>query len=92
MSVIPFNRLETDDQHGAGKAFCFGCKHEWIAVAPTGLTEFECPNCGAYKGRWRFGFYPALNDEVWECACGNQLFYMTPDGHLCANCGIYQSY
>lgn len=21
-----------------------------------------------------------------------QLFYMTPDGHLCANCGIYQQY
>jgi hypothetical protein len=27
-----------------------------------------------------------------ECNCGNRLFYLTPDGHMCANCGIYQGY
>jgi exosome complex RNA-binding protein Csl4 len=28
--------------------------------------------------------------QCWEC--GNQLFYIRPEGHMCPNCGIYQSY
>lgn len=92
MNVIPFKRAEPEQQHGAGQAFCIGCCHEWAAVAPTGTTQLECPACHAHKGRWKFEFAPAEGQLVRECNCGNQLFYLTPDGHLCANCGIYQGY
>lgn len=92
MSVIPFQRREPEQQHGAGQAFCIGCCHEWAAVAPTGTTQLECPACHAHKGHWKFEFAPAEGQLVRECDCGNQLFYLTTDGHLCANCGIYQGY
>lgn len=78
--------------HGSGAAFCIGCGHTWQAVVPTGTTTFDCPECGAAKGKWKFEFYPSGDQKVRECCCGNQLFYLTPDGHLCANCGIYQRY
>ena len=81
-----------NDQHGAGEAFCLGCGYVWAAVAPTGTLAFECPACHAIKGKWKFEFFPAEGQMVRGCNCGNQLFYLTPDGHLCANCGIYQSY
>jgi len=79
-------------QWGTGEAFCIGCKHEWVAVATTGTTELECPNCKSMKGIYRFQFMPSEGQLVRECNCGNQLFYLTPDGHLCANCGLYQRY
>jgi hypothetical protein len=95
-AVIPFARSrapESDDvQHGRGDAFCIGCGHTWQAVAPTGTTAFECPACGTHKGKWKFEFYPPVGSSVRQCNCGNQLFYLTPDGHLCANCGVYQRY
>jgi predicted RNA-binding Zn-ribbon protein involved in translation (DUF1610 family) len=84
--------LRAHRQHGHGEAFCIGCGHTWQAVAPTGTTRFECPECGAMKGAWRFEFYPAEGQMVRECNCGNQFFYLTPDGHMCANCGTYQRY
>jgi|GEM_PF-5544984 len=92
MAVIPFNRPIPAVQHGAGQAFCLGCGHEWTAVAPTGTTQLECPSCKAHKGRWKFEFAPTDGQMVRECDCGNQLFYLTPEGHMCANCGIYQGH
>jgi hypothetical protein len=93
MSVLAFKRNEyADVQHGSGPAFCIACAHEWIAVAPTGTTQLECPKCKAEKGHWKFEFMPKVGDLVRECNCGNQLFYLTTEGHMCANCGIYQSY
>lgn len=93
--ILLFRRTaptERRAQCGVGKAFCIACGHQWTAVAPTGTTAFECPACGAMKGHWKFEFMPSAGQEVRECDCGNQLFYLTPDGHLCANCGIYQVY
>lgn len=78
--------------HGSGMAFCLGCDHTWAAVAPIGTQAFECPQCRAMKGHWKFEFYPNVGQEVRECNCGNQLFYLTREGHLCANCGTYQEY
>ena len=80
------------EQTALGPAFCIACDHNWSAVAPTGTTELECPNCHAVKGHWKFEFYPSVGQSVRECNCGNQLFYLTPDGHMCANCGVYQRY
>jgi len=85
-------RSEVHEQHGAGEAFCLSCNHTWAAVAPTGTQAFECPACHRHTGHWRFEFYPAAGQQVRECDCGNQLFYLTPEGHLCASCGIYQRY
>jgi ribosomal protein L32 len=90
MAVIPFKKSQ--EQHGSGPAFCIACAHEWVAVAPTGVTALECPACKTQKGRYRFEFTPPEGQMVRECDCGNQLFYMTLEGHLCANCGIYQGY
>lgn len=90
--IRPFKRPEPDVQHGSGQAFCFACKHEWVGVVPTGVTEFECPSCGTMKGRWKFEFAPSGDQEVRVCGCSNQLFYLTREGHMCANCGIYQRY
>lgn len=88
--VIPlFGRQE---QHGEGEAFCLACNHTWRAVAPTGTESFECPECHRWLGHWKFEFYPSTDQMVRQCNCGTQLFYLTPDGHLCPNCGIYQQY
>jgi hypothetical protein len=79
-------------QWGTGEAFCIGCKHTWVAVAPTGTVDLECPKCKCEKGRWKFLFYPNEGQLIRVCNCGNQLFFLTPEGHMCANCGIYQHY
>jgi hypothetical protein len=92
MSNVIQLRKPVEDQHGSGDAFCIACKHEWLAVAPTGTTQLECPECQTMKGRFKFEYAPSVGQMVRECNCGNQYFYLTPDGHLCANCGIYQSY
>ena len=92
MTVIKFEPRSTERQHASGEAFCIQCGHKWIAVAPTGTVDLECPECQTMKGKWRFEFQPPDGTLVRECNCGNQLFYLTPEGHLCANCGIYQSY
>jgi hypothetical protein len=95
VGVLQFGRKraeEPKEQHGCGDAFCMSCGHEWVGVAPTGSTFFECGQCHRWTGHWKFGFYPPTDTKVWQCNCGNQLFYMTPEGHLCASCGIYQRY
>ena len=89
--VLPF-KPKPAEQTGAGEAFCLQCGCEWYAVAPTGVTQLECPQCHTMKGLFRFGFEPCEGGMVRECQCGNRLFYLTPEGHMCANCGIYQSY
>lgn len=91
--VIKLSCPEIDDQpHCTGEAVCMQCGYTWVAVAPAGTTRLECPVCYTEKGLWKFEFAPAVGELVRECNCGNQLFYLTPEGHLCANCGTYQEY
>lgn len=92
MTVIAFKRPEPEVQHGHGEAFCLACKHTWVAVAPTGTQALECPACERVTGHWKFEFHPKEGQLVRVCGCTNELFYLTPDGHLCASCGIYQEY
>ena len=68
------------EQTAVGEAFCIQCKHTWIATAPTGVVDLECPECGTFKGKYKFEFTPQKGTFVRECNCGNQLFYLTPDG------------
>ena len=91
-NVVPFEKPELVVPHGTGPAFCIGCRHEWVAVTPAGVTELECPACGCMKGRFRFVFSTYEGDSVWTCDCGNDLFKVTASGHLCVNCGAYQRF
>ena len=84
--------ISKKEQHGGGEAFCMQCGQEWHAVAPTGVTRLQCPECRAMKGLFRFEYMPSDDQLMRECSCGNDLFYLTPEGHMCANCGIYQCY
>lgn len=90
--VVALRRPESEEPHAAGEAFCLQCNHEWVAVAPTGTVHLECPACKTHKGLFKFPCGPSEGTPVWTCPCGNQLFNMTPDGHFCPNCGLYQEY
>lgn len=69
-----------------GSARCLACKHDWIAVAPAGTASLECPSCGLSTGR--FVHLAVRNDRYhWLCACGNDLFHLTPEGSYCPVCG-----
>lgn len=74
--------------HSEGKARCLDCGHAWEAVAPVGVTWMECPMCGLMRGRfvWSHLREGALH---WRCDCGCDLFYVTPDGSYCPNCGAW---
>jgi predicted RNA-binding Zn-ribbon protein involved in translation (DUF1610 family) len=76
--------------HNSGKAFCLICKHEWIAVAPAGVVWMECPKCGSEKGIFKYACLRE-DDPHWTCHCGNDLFYVTPRGYYCPNCGEWQT-
>lgn len=90
-NIFQFKKQEKDN-HGCGEAHCIGCGHKWIAVAPVGTIRFECPECKSMKGHWTFEFAPEVGALMRVCNCGNDLFRLTPDGHMCANCGTYQGY
>lgn len=87
-----FRQAEPEVPHGTGEAFCLQCDHVWQAVAPVGTTQLECPECHTMKGLMKYPHAPAEGTLVRECRCGNQYFWITPEGHMCPNCGIYQSY
>lgn len=91
MSVIPLKPPEKE-QMFVGEAFCNHCRHEWTARAPEGTTQLECPECHTLKGMFRGEHSPSDGEERRECACGGQLFFIMPEGHMCANCGKYQEY
>lgn len=74
----------TPGEHGQGKARCLGCQYEWQAVVPIGTTQLDCPACGGWKGVLLGNYTPAV---TWTCACGCDLFYITPDGPMCPHCG-----
>ncbi len=72
-----------------GWARCLACKHEWDAVVPIGSIWMVCPECSLERGRF---VYYMMREECqhWKCDCGNDLFYITPDGEYCPNCGTWR--
>jgi hypothetical protein len=38
--------MSDDGPHFVHEAYCFYCTHMWVAVAPAGTSELECPHCG----------------------------------------------
>lgn len=90
--IIQFPTKEVlSEQYGSGEAFCISCKYTWVAVAPTGTEWLECPKCERSTGKMKYPFCITFG-LIRVCGCGNELFYITPSGHLCPNCGIYQKY
>ena len=82
---------EKRSPHMTVKARCLACKHEWVAVAPTGTIWLTCPSCTLERGRFvaqveRHGI------EHWHCNCGCDLFYVTKTDSYCPNCGTVQSF
>lgn len=77
---------EEREPHIRGTARCLECSHQWEAVAPLGTFNlFECPECRTHKGVLTGPFVPELR---LECECGNQLFFVTPEGYQCPRCGV----
>jgi hypothetical protein len=48
----------------------------------------ECPACGLEKGR-PVGPFEKEGRAHWVCNCGNDLFYITPEGNYCPHCGVW---
>lgn len=69
----------------SGRARCIACNHEWVAVAPVGVFWLECPKCSTEHGR--FSAQVQRDGMHWHCHCGNDLFYITPEGSYCPMCG-----
>jgi len=74
--------------HSYGRAFCLDCKHEWITVVLLGTIWLECPACGLTRGRLRYQH--EYEGPHWNCACGNDLFYVMESKVYCPNCGVVQ--
>lgn len=74
-----------------GNALCLGCKHKWEAVAPVGTVALRCPECETNRG-----MFINLVDEGeihrWNCNCGNDLFYISPESIYCPVCGNRQTF
>jgi phage FluMu protein Com len=84
-NIIDFKAKQIEyDAHLSGDARCLCCGHEWVAAAPVGVTELECPECRTMKGVYIGMTAPEV---VFECTCGNQHFFIDPDGVMCAICG-----
>lgn len=75
-----------------GTAFCLGCDHVWQAQAPLGTDQLECPQCHRHMGMFKFEFQPPAGTLVYTCNCGNQLFTIMTEGHMCPRCGVMNRY
>lgn len=81
----------TDIEQTTGDVICLCCRHKWVGVCPVGQAWFECPKCGCLKGR-RATMVNRVNEPKWECACGSDLFNVTPAGCYCIECGAWQQF
>lgn len=90
MTIIDFAQAKAERKpHISGDARCLACDHEWEAVAPAGTIWLECPKCTLQRGR--YFAHTAPDCMFWLCTgCGSDLFYVTPRGNFCPNCGVWQ--
>lgn len=89
--VVDFNRRgkEHTDPHAEGDAICMNCGYEYIAVAPVGITAFECPKCHTERATFVHPLFK--NQPHCKCGCGNKFFTIAFDGSVCcAACGRTQ--
>ena len=78
------------EPHMSGAAHCVACHHEWMAVAPLGTHELECPACGGSKAYFA---HPVMRgDEKFVCNCGCDVFRIGRlIGPYCVNCATAAS-
>lgn len=88
MKVIPIS-VRRRDPHCTGDVRCLSCGHDWIAVWPDGVDWLECPVCRLQMGH---SCGPTTPEVRWWCGCGNNLFFINPDGAHCPNCGKRQEW
>lgn len=69
----------------SGEMVCRTCGDHWEGRIEVGELAATCPSCGANNSR---PFHYVEPDEVWYCACGETLFFLTPEGPVCPNCGL----
>lgn len=74
-----------------GGATCTRCQHKWQAVAPTGTTELECPECKSFFGLFDAPVTPVQGEIYWRCDCDGELFYIMSGTVRCRNCGTVQT-
>jgi hypothetical protein len=86
MTIIEFKKKEETEPHLSGDAICLGCKYKFVAVVPVGMTEFSCPSCESNRAIMA---NPVAPDIAWLCNCGSFLFFVTKDGCMCRECGLY---
>ncbi len=82
---------EQNSPHISGEAFCLACKAEWIGVAPVGTYQLSCRACGSSKGVFKHPCSVPEGELIRECYCGCRVFYVTPNGVHCWNCGKSQT-
>lgn len=71
--------------HISGEAVCINCRHGWMAVAPLGTDELECPECKTLRGTWLRLTFPTV--PVLTCACDNSFMLVLDTGNImCARC------
>lgn len=91
MSIVQFPSKQ-NDSHLAGEVLCLACGFEDVAVAPVGTVFMECPKCHAPRGRFKYPCYAPEGEIAWHCACGADVFFITPQGCYCCGCGVKQSF
>jgi hypothetical protein len=89
-AVLDFKPRE--EPHLAGEAVCVSCRHTWVAVAPVGTWQLECPSCETWHGVWRYPIGASEGDAVFVCECGCEaLTAYVHHGlyrHRCMKCGV----
>lgn len=79
--------IDLDDHrpHNSGPAKCLACKREWVATAPVGAVELECPGCGCMTGTFAGLCHTAFLQP--QCDCGSMLFAIDVHSPYCIRCG-----
>ncbi len=87
--IISLEKYKEDSSpSSSGECKCLSCGNKWVGVTPIGVIWMECPSCGLIRGR--FIHHHERDGSKWVCNCGNDLFYITPKGCYCPNCGDWQ--
>jgi hypothetical protein len=87
MSNVVQGNFGGEPEQISGTAMCLACRHEWVAVAPTGAPTLQCPSCNTFRGVYKHPISAANGEEVASCRCGGNIFQLTRRGPLCLTCG-----
>lgn len=87
--IVNISKYRDDNSPtSSGECRCLLCGYTWTGVVPIGTIWLECGECHSMKGR--FVYHCERDRSHWTCNCGNDLFFATPEGFYCPNCGDWQ--